>query len=864
MGIQGLLPLLKECQRSAHIQEYKGQTLGIDAYVWLHRGAYGCAEELATGQTTVKYVKYALHKLHLLRHYGITPYVVFDGGLLPSKKGTEKDRESRRDEALAKAKALVLQGKHAQARECYVKAVDVTPQMAYQLIKALRAENVAYVVAPYEADAQLAYLEKKGLIDGIITEDSDLLVFGCRKVLFKLDSDGRCIEIKRENFTMCKEVGFSGWSDKEFRQMAILSGCDYLSSIPGLGLKTAHGLMRRYKSAEKVIRFIRLEGQLKVPRDYEAEFLRAELTFVHQRVFCPDAQKLVYLEELSEEAIARLASHESAELKFIGPLLDDHIAYGIARGDLCPLSKAKMIDIAPDAKVLAANPIPAAPPTKGSLKDYFKPSPSNDKSAAKPSTKRNALGELKPNNLFSVKGEASNSEKTVDKPAGKMVKSRFFVPSVKPNAERKKVVALNESDEDEVLIISELSAQMSQEPTKLASTAVDEAVEDAQICRAASGCAAPRGKTEIDEDSPASAQNDDQFRLDLPTINTSREAKIFKHVNLPPMPLPAPAATADWQDPGEITLTASSPLPEERSERPRKLRRYQSSEPDPDTTIVLPMVRSDHDTTPSLSSPAVSDSFPLPSKTHTKERPFSPPRGMFVDLTDLSSPTSPKSPKTILASPELLAEESPGLAKDISVSVLWSDGAIVSDPEHLDAPSAPSSKAKLRSARATQEIREADKRLPRRNAVIEMSEEVVDIDENVEQKMAEFDKRVVSVVAGWRSKFSSSSTKSAKKFPKLRSSSSPSSASKAKARQPLSPRRPAKQKTVPECSSPIISSTPPSVKKPARRYEEPESPVKQNDSEPKKISAALSQNTKRALDAFRYRSSATPSSSSTS
>lgn len=85
-------------------------------------------------------------------------------------------------------------------------------------MQALIAENVAYVVAPYEADAQLAYLEKKGLIDGIITEDTDLLVFGCKKILFKLDSEGRCMEIKRDNFGLCREFCFSGWTDKEFRQ----------------------------------------------------------------------------------------------------------------------------------------------------------------------------------------------------------------------------------------------------------------------------------------------------------------------------------------------------------------------------------------------------------------------------------------------------------------------------------------------------------------------------------------------------------------------------------------------------------------------------------------------------------------------
>ncbi|KAH9913905.1 PIN domain-like protein, partial [Amylocystis lapponica] len=188
MGISGLLPLLKDIQVNKHLSEFAGKTVAVDAYVWLHRGTYGCAPELATGRRTTKYVEYAMHRVRLLRHHGIQPYIVFDGGPLPAKKGTESERKKKRNENLARAHALAAQGKHAQAREYYVKCIDVTPQMAYQLIKALRADNVPYVVAPYEADAQLAYLERIGAVDAILTEDSDLLVFGCRQVLFKLDA----------------------------------------------------------------------------------------------------------------------------------------------------------------------------------------------------------------------------------------------------------------------------------------------------------------------------------------------------------------------------------------------------------------------------------------------------------------------------------------------------------------------------------------------------------------------------------------------------------------------------------------------------------------------------------------------------
>ena len=47
--------------------------------------------------------------------------------------------------------------------------------------------NIEFIVAPYEADAQLTYLYKEHIVDVVITEDSDLLAFGCEKVLFKMD-----------------------------------------------------------------------------------------------------------------------------------------------------------------------------------------------------------------------------------------------------------------------------------------------------------------------------------------------------------------------------------------------------------------------------------------------------------------------------------------------------------------------------------------------------------------------------------------------------------------------------------------------------------------------------------------------------
>ncbi|KAF9010214.1 PIN domain-like protein [Cyathus striatus] len=358
MGISGLLPALKPIQIVKPLSDFKGKKVAVDAYVWLHKGVYACATELATGKATLKYVDYAMHRVRLLRHYGIEPYVVFDGGPLPAKRGTEDERKQKRDEYISRGHALAAQGKHSQARDCYVKCVDVTPQMAYQLIKALKAESVSYVVAPYEADAQLAYLERVGLVDAILTEDSDLLVFGCKNVLFKLDTAASTVvSISRSDFaSICDAnvsgMSFLGWSDVQFRAMAILSGCDYLPSIPGIGLKRACSLLRKWKTVEQAIRAILLDGKLKVPTGYLEKFRLAEKCYMHQRVYSPLEERLVHLTEVD-------VGWDQESDAYVGGDLDPMLARAIAVGDVDPVTLLPMIDINPGFKPNALKPIPS-------------------------------------------------------------------------------------------------------------------------------------------------------------------------------------------------------------------------------------------------------------------------------------------------------------------------------------------------------------------------------------------------------------------------------------------------------------------------------------------------------------------------
>lgn len=338
----------------------------------------------------------------MLQHFGVIPYLIFDGDYLPSKAATEADRSKRREDSKKAGFELMNAGKPSQAYLEFQKAIDVTPEMARQLIDELKANNVQYIVAPYEADAQMVYLERKGIIHGILSEDSDLLVFGAKCLLTKLDQYGNCIEINKADFCACKEITLTGWSDKEFRQMAILSGCDYLASISNMGLKTAYRMMRKHRTVEKVLRMLQFDGKFHVPKGYQEAFYKAELTFLHQRVFCPTAQALV-LHTQPDQPL------DESKMEFIGPYVEPQIALGVSTGHLNPMTKLPIVTnsgwVKPKMSTMVkSTPINSRTQHRLSLSSSMSTgNVKKDKGKGKPIheffPKRIPLGELDPNSV---------------------------------------------------------------------------------------------------------------------------------------------------------------------------------------------------------------------------------------------------------------------------------------------------------------------------------------------------------------------------------------------------------------------------------------------------------------------------------
>ena len=92
----------------------------------------------------------------------------------------------------------------------------------------LQIMGIPYIDSPSEAEAQCAFLESKGLVDGIITEDSDVFLFGGRKVYRGV------FRKKMESYEMVRVEKELGLGRDKLILLAMFLGSDYTIGIKGV------------------------------------------------------------------------------------------------------------------------------------------------------------------------------------------------------------------------------------------------------------------------------------------------------------------------------------------------------------------------------------------------------------------------------------------------------------------------------------------------------------------------------------------------------------------------------------------------------------------------------------------------------
>lgn len=111
----------------------------------------------------------------------------------------------------------------------------------------LSAFGIPWVSAPADAEAQCAYLCQHGLVDGVISDDSDTLIYGSPIVFRHLYLGDSTVEIFK--------LASLGFSQEELVSLALLLGCDFTEGVRGIGPVNATEIVRHYAGLEGLTRF---------------------------------------------------------------------------------------------------------------------------------------------------------------------------------------------------------------------------------------------------------------------------------------------------------------------------------------------------------------------------------------------------------------------------------------------------------------------------------------------------------------------------------------------------------------------------------------------------------------------------------
>lgn len=325
MGVKGLKNLLrKKCPQvmeRVHISEFSHKKVAIDISMFVNKYKRKAGD---------KWLGQVLNLVSCLRRNEIHCVFIYDGKAPP-----EKDREKdKRREAHQKTEQRTMEledalqhyhetkeilpiiedfnkkltsrspqrllikkdrgidmnmiGKKIEKRRTYT---DYPLPCDFELTKNMMdILNVPWFVAPMEAETTCADMCKRGLVDAVLTDDSDILAYGTPIFLADFSaSDCVCTRIKYEEVLEGLEI-----SSESFLDLCIMCGNDYNDNIKGIGPVNALKIIKEYENIETIKLNTQIDTDIlnyERTRELFCDYTKTDFKVNHCGI--PDYEKLV-------------------------------------------------------------------------------------------------------------------------------------------------------------------------------------------------------------------------------------------------------------------------------------------------------------------------------------------------------------------------------------------------------------------------------------------------------------------------------------------------------------------------------------------------------------------------------------------
>ncbi|NXC47784.1 GEN endonuclease, partial [Penelope pileata] len=238
MGVTNLWQILEPVRQPVNLSSLKGKTLAVDLSLWVCEAQ---TVKKMIGVVTKPHLRNLFFRISFFTSMGIKLVFVMEGEAPKLKADTMSKRNEMRYGASKK---------HGAART----GRSLFKSILKECLELLECLGVPWVQAAGEAEAMCAYLNAKGHVDGCITNDGDVFLYGAQTVYRNFAMNAK--EPHLDCYTMSSIKEKLGCDRESLIGLAVLLGCDYLpKGIPGVGKEQALKLIEALRGQSLLQRF---------------------------------------------------------------------------------------------------------------------------------------------------------------------------------------------------------------------------------------------------------------------------------------------------------------------------------------------------------------------------------------------------------------------------------------------------------------------------------------------------------------------------------------------------------------------------------------------------------------------------------
>lgn len=267
-----LRPYAKNGFVNKPISEFSGKRVAIDAHNLIYRifavvlkdevaktdiAKVDVNREVMVNKWILAIIDFGLRWLE----NGVTPVFIFDGQSRTEKGQTQNKRAQAKREAKEKANAAIEKVRSGDilstsqedidtAKKYLRQTTTIYPLELSSLKKYLGSFGFPVLESQHDAEQMCAALAIEGKVEGVFTEDTDTLTFGCHLVITDFERTDElttlnCVDLKciLEDLNMTFET---------FVDLCIMLGCDYNQRIYKIGPAKIMKLFTKYTNIDEI------------------------------------------------------------------------------------------------------------------------------------------------------------------------------------------------------------------------------------------------------------------------------------------------------------------------------------------------------------------------------------------------------------------------------------------------------------------------------------------------------------------------------------------------------------------------------------------------------------------------------------